>query len=76
MHLHEYTNREVSTLLKTIGFSKVQLYMRVKGHYAKTSLYPAIFVEDLIGSMPYGIRKKIPCTIFKNVLAIRLVATK
>jgi len=75
-HLHEYTNKELSNLFKITGFSNVRSYMRVRGYYANLSTYPAIFVENLIESIPHGIRKKISRTIFKNVLAIRLIATK
>lgn len=76
LHLHEYTNGEIRALFKTIGFSDVISYKRVRGHYARISCYPAIFIENLIGSMPHRIRKKMSRTIFKNVLAIRVVATK
>lgn len=75
-HLHEYTNKELKTLFKNTGFTNVHSYIRVRGYYAKCSFYPAIFVEYFIESIPHGIRKIISRTIFKQLLAIRLIATK
>ena len=75
-HLHEYTNKELSTLFKIAGFTDVRSYMRIRGHYAMLSTCPAIFIEALIESMPHAIRRRLSRTIFKNVLAIRLIATK
>ena len=75
-HLHEYTNKELCSLLKNSGFIYVRSCIRVRGHYARVSPFPTICVENMMESLPYKIRKTLSRTILKNILAIRLIAEK
>jgi len=77
LHLKEYTNTELYRILKSVGFSKVQSYPRIKGICVKFPIYVAIMVEYLINPLPHPVRRRIVMTpLLRNILAVRLIATK
>jgi hypothetical protein len=76
-HLKEYTTLELSSLFSNVGFSRVRVYIRVKGKYISLPAYPIVLCEILLSKLPYSLRKKIIRMRPFNLLeSIRLVGMK
>lgn len=76
-HLREYTVSELSDLFKRVGFSKVQVYLCIKGKSLFVPLLPVRLAERLLDALPYALRRTIasiyPLSLF---LGISLVGVK
>jgi SAM-dependent methyltransferase len=76
-HLKEYTNLELSTLFRNVGFRKVRRYIGARGLYGRIPLLTAIVAEGLVARLPTRIRRTIGLTLpIRLLLDIRLVAIK
>jgi len=80
-HLKEYTNKELYSLCKSVGFRKIHSYKWIKGIGLNIPIYPAIMAECLISPLPHplphSVRKNISKKILvKHLLSISLIATK
>ena len=76
-HLKEYTNKELYSLCKSVGFRKIQSYKRINKTYLKMPIYPSIMAEYFINPLPHSVRKNISKKILvKHLLSISLMATK
>lgn len=76
-HLKEYTNSELSRLFRQVGFSKIETIWGGRGHYLRLPLFPSVFIEALVKSLPFGMRRAICRTLpFAVILGIRLIAWK
>lgn len=51
-HLKEYNVTELSALFRKVGFSKIMMYTNFKWSYFKLPLFPAIFCEWVLESLP------------------------
>jgi 2-polyprenyl-3-methyl-5-hydroxy-6-metoxy-1,4-benzoquinol methylase len=76
-HLKEYTVTELSWLFKSVGFSKVKMYIGAKGKYIRCTILPAILCEKFLEKMPDKIRRNIADTkLIKALINVRLVGVK
>ncbi len=76
-HLKEYSNFELYKLFKKCGFSKMWLYTGIRRHPIKLPIYFSIFIEFILGSFPYEIRKKLSQqTIFRKFINGQFIAIK
>jgi SAM-dependent methyltransferase len=76
-HLKEYTNEELYSLCKSVGFRKIHSYQWIKGIGLKIPIYPAIMAEYLISPLPHSVRKNISRKLLiRHLLGISLIATK
>jgi SAM-dependent methyltransferase len=76
-HLKEYTNREVYSLLRSVGFSRVDACLNAKVIYLKLPVKLVIMIEDLLSLLPDSLRRKVSRILFfRKLLGICLVATK
>lgn len=67
LHLKEYTTTELYFLLKSIGFSRVKTFIKIKENYFGFPLWLIILTEKLLLSLPYSVRiilsRKLPIRI-------------
>ncbi|MCK4527248.1 methyltransferase domain-containing protein [candidate division WOR-3 bacterium] len=76
-HLKEYTVTELYNLFKSVGFSKINIYIGGKGIYIRFSLLIIIHIEKILSTIPVSLRKKITTTLpFKALLGICMVGQK
>ena len=76
-HLKEYTNLELSTLFRKVGFRKVRRYIGARGLYTRIPLLPTIAAELLVARLPNPIRRTIGLTVpIRLLLNIQIVAIK
>ena len=77
MHLKEYTYTELHTLLKRIGFSRVDPIVGFRGLYTRIPSSVIMFLESQLDKMPQTFSSWLANTLpIQMLLAIRLVATK
>jgi SAM-dependent methyltransferase len=67
-HLKEYTVTELSEIFYQVGFSKIKVYIRLKGVYIKIPLSTIKIVEFSLERLPSYLRKKIVYTVPFNIL--------
>ena len=75
LHLHEYTLRELHTLLKEVGFGKVTLLKHVGASYREFPIWVGKLAEALIAPFPHSLRRR----LFKYIAPIseiRVVARR
>jgi len=77
-HLKEYSNKELISLLKSVGFSKIQSCLRLKKvNWVGFPIGFQIMVEYLLNSLPYPVNRKMSrMLLFRVLLGICLIATK
>jgi ubiquinone/menaquinone biosynthesis C-methylase UbiE len=77
-HLKEYTNTELYSIFKKIGFSPIRSYIGWRaGHYRKVPVFPSMLTELLFRPLPHFIRKKLAfAPVIRNLLYIKILATK
>jgi SAM-dependent methyltransferase len=56
-HLKEYTNTDLSDLMKQAGFSKVRAYIGVPARYVRFPLVVLKLQEAVLSRLPQGLRK-------------------
>lgn len=77
LHLKEYTNKELYNLFLAVGFVRMHSYLNLKAVYIKFPIRMVMFVEHLLGLLPYAARKKVSkMLLFRGILGIRLAAVK
>ncbi len=69
-HLKEYTFNELDSLLRKVGFSKVQAYIGGKGIYLKCPLFLIRYCEKIVNLLPFSLMSKI-----SNILPFKVVLT-
>lgn len=79
-HMKEYTIVELSRLLKAVGFSKIERFIKFKGVSVVLPLYPADWIESLLLKLPRSVGKKLSrFLVFKVLLGgldVKIIATK
>jgi SAM-dependent methyltransferase len=76
-HIKEYTNSELTVLLKTAGFSKVVLYRRLLRKNNCLSMKPILILESFLEMLPARLRTRISSlAALKNILGIKVIAIK
>jgi SAM-dependent methyltransferase len=76
-HLKEYSILELSSLFRKVGFSRVRIYIGVKGKYAGLPAFPIVLCETLLGMLPYALRKIIMrIQPFRLLNEIRMIGIK
>lgn len=76
-HLKEYTITELSILFKNVGFSKVMMYIGVKGKYIRFPILPAVLCESVLERLPNRLRQILANTKpIRALIDIRLIGVK
>ncbi len=77
-HMKEYTNRELFSIFKKVGFSRISSYVGWKGsHYRQIPTLPVRLTEFLLHPLPYSFRKKLSFAPFiRNILYIKMFVAK
>lgn len=76
-HLKEYTVSELSGLFRTVGFSKVEVYIGGERRHASAPVFLLRLFEAILGAFPHAVRAPIGRSRpSKLLLGIRLVGTK
>ncbi len=76
-HLHEYTVKELGSLMRHAGFSSVQVYLRTKGRSWLLPTAPLVSFESALGALPAGLSRALAARPFvKQLLGVRVVARK
>lgn len=78
-HLKEYTKRELKTLFKSAGFSRVQIFFSAKKIIfpALLPIFPFIMLENILTRVPNLIRQKISqLMIIRQLLDLTIIAKK
>jgi SAM-dependent methyltransferase len=73
LHLHEFTIREIISMLEEAGFSGFYSYKRYRRRYMKIPGYPLVWIENVIGPLPHTVRRMAANIAFR---AVRMVAVK
>jgi SAM-dependent methyltransferase len=77
LHIKEYSNVELGNIFVKCGFSKIRIYIGVKGFYVGLPLFVIRLVETSFVKLPIPIRNRIKHSLaFRVLLGIRLVARK
>jgi SAM-dependent methyltransferase len=73
-HLKEYTFNELDSLLRKVGFSKVQACIGGRGIYLKCPLFLIRYCEKIVNLLPFSLMSKISNILpFKVVLAMIVI---
>lgn len=76
-HLKEYTTLELSNLFKTVGFSRIKVFFRVKGKFVSIPLFAIALFETLLDKLPQSlieaVTRVLPFSLLPN---IRLVGMR
>lgn len=76
-HLKEYTHTELSSLLSSVGFSKIDAYIGGKGIYTSFPSFPIKVCETLLSRIPFSARRNIANQLsISALLGVILVAQK
>jgi SAM-dependent methyltransferase len=76
-HLKEYTNRELASLFKKVGFRKVWSLTGVRGYVIPLPLFPLFWLESALNLFPAKIRRILAKSLpIKALLGVRLVGQK
>lgn len=77
LHLKEYTATELDRLFRQVGFSRIAVYVGMRGWYLKLPLLLMKFMELLADKLPAGLRKKVMRKrFFRMLFGTVLVAVK
>jgi predicted SAM-dependent methyltransferase len=76
-HLQEYTNQELYTLFRDIGFSKIITHMGGKGTYVRCPYFLMVLVEQLLSILPFKLRYTVANWLpIRAILGVIMVAQK
>lgn len=76
-HLFEYTSIELIKLFKSIGFSRVKVYIGFSGTFYRCPILPIAFSEMILGLLPNKYRKICANLLpFRSLLNTRIVGIK
>lgn len=76
-HLKEYTIIELSRLFKKVGFSKVSIYLGVRGIYIKVPIFLPAFCECMLKLLPIKLQQIVAKTkLIRVIISIRIVGHK
>jgi ubiquinone/menaquinone biosynthesis C-methylase UbiE len=73
LHLHEYSNRELSNFLGAAGFVRCTSYMGARGAFIPVPAAFVAFIEDLLSVLPRGARRN---AVVRAATGIRMTARK
>lgn len=76
-HLREYTNTELDSLFREVGFRMTRVCIGLKGRFALTDVRAARWCESVLCRLPQSLRRRASSTFpIPSVLGIRLLAVK
>ena len=77
-HLREYTITELTALLKTVGFSKVRLYIGARGFYWRFPAGALTLCEHMLTALPAKVRRPVAHSLPFRMLfvGVRLVGIR
>jgi SAM-dependent methyltransferase len=76
-HLKEYSVTELDVLFRTVGFTRLRVYVGAKGIYVSVPVVALKVVESALGLLPVRLRRRVAMTRAMNALLGKpLVGTK
>jgi SAM-dependent methyltransferase len=76
-HLKEYNSKELISVLRDAGFSRVDLYAGGRGFYIHVPVFMVRMTEWILNCLPYMWRSRIALTLpVRGLLGLRAVAWK
>lgn len=75
-HLKEYMTTELFNLFRAVGFSKIQVYFKVKGFVVLLPVMPVLLLEALLMRLPRSSRKALSRRLRLGKLLGKIVGTK
>jgi len=76
-HLREYTNRELAGLFRSVGFTHVQAFARIRNFQTTLPLGVVTALETVIGWLPRSLGWRVSnLPILRRIIEIQLIATR
>lgn len=76
-HLKEYSVKELKEIFIKAGFSKIKLFIGLRGFYIKIPCFPVIWLENILSKFPFKLRRSIAnFDLFRMLLGIKLRGLK
>jgi len=76
-HLREYTNRELASLFRSVGFARVQAFVRIRKFQTTLPLGVVTALETVIGWLPRSLGWRVSnLPILRRILYVQLIATR
>jgi SAM-dependent methyltransferase len=76
-HLREYTNRELAGLFRSVGFARVQAFVRIRNFQTTLPLGVVIALETVVGCLGWGLGWRVSnLPILRRILGVQLIATR
>lgn len=76
-HLREYTNRELASLFRSVGFARVQAFARIRNLQTTLPLGIVTTLETVVGWLPRRLEWRVSrLPIVRRILGVQLIATR
>lgn len=76
-HLKEYTNTEIYSLFKNVGFAHIKSILAIKSRNILIPIVISIILEATLDKLPYSLKSNISAMpLFSNILGIRIISRK
>jgi hypothetical protein len=76
-HLREYTNRELAGLFRSVGFARVQAFVRIRNFQTTLPLGVVIALETVVGCLGWSLGWRVSnLPILRRILGVQLIATR
>ena len=76
-HLREYTNRELAGLFRSVGFARVQAFVRIRNLQTTLPLGVVIALETVVGCLPRSLGWRVSnLPILRRILGVQIIATR
>ena len=75
-HLKEYTNAELASVMRAVGFSRVQVRLSFQARAWTAPAAPTLALERLLGRLPAARRRKLARSGLRRLLGVAIVATR
>jgi hypothetical protein len=76
-HLREYTNRELAGLFRSVGFARVQAFVRIRNFQTTLPLGVVTALETLVDWLPWSLGRRVSnLPILRRILEVQLIATR
>jgi SAM-dependent methyltransferase len=76
-HLREYTSRELAGLFRSVGFARVQAFVRIRNFKTTLPLGVVTMLETVVGWLPRSLEWRVSrLPIVGRLLGVQLIATR
>ncbi|MCC8964851.1 class I SAM-dependent methyltransferase [Bradyrhizobium sp. Pear76] len=76
-HLREYANRELADLFRSVGFARVEAFVRIRNFQTTLPLGVVTALETVVGWLPRSLGWRVSnLPILRRILDVQLIATR